>query len=112
NAHFPNRQIQWGGVYANLAAAQSGLSNTTPIFSGTNRRMLNDVITINNPWTTTLTLGANSSVEVTDTVTPILASGNAAKNGGVAIPNITDGFTGAAPDIGALIAGRAIPLWG
>jgi hypothetical protein len=112
NSWFPNRQIQWGGVFANLAAAQSGLANTSPIFSGTNRRMENDNVTVTNPWTTTVTLGANSISEVTATYTPELSGGTAPKNSGVVIPNITDGFSGAAPDRGAIIAGRLIPTYG
>ena len=44
--------------------------------------------------------------------TPILAAGTAPKNSGVAIPNISDGFSGAAPDRGAIIAGRPIPQYG
>jgi hypothetical protein len=49
---------------------------------------------------------------VTATYTPVLAAGTSPKNSGVAIPNITDGFTGAAPDRGALISGRAVPAYG
>lgn len=112
NAWYPNRQIQWGGIYANLAAAQAGLGATTPIFSGSTQRMANDVITVNNPWTTTVTLGATAATEVTDTYTPVLSSGDNAKNAGVAIPGITDGFTGAAPDIGAVIEGRSSVVYG
>jgi hypothetical protein len=28
------------------------------------------------------------------------------------LPNITDGFTGAAPDLGALEVGQPLPTWG
>jgi hypothetical protein len=112
NSWFPDRGLQWGGVYQSLASAQSGLSNTTPIFSGTNRRMQNDNITVSNPWTTTVTLGANSFTEVTATYTPELAAGTTPKNSGAVLPNITDGFSGAAPDRGALIAGRGVTVWG
>src|SRR5262249_31922768 len=52
NSWYPNRQIQWdGGVFGNLAAAQSGLADRTPVFSNTTRRMENDNITESNPWT-------------------------------------------------------------
>jgi hypothetical protein len=112
NSWYPNRQIQWGGIYSNLAVAQSGLSNTTAVFSGTSRRMENDNITTSNPWTTTVTLGPTSLSEVTATITPILASGTTPKNSGVVIPNVTDGFSGTAPDRGALISGRAVQTWG
>jgi len=74
--------------------------------------MDNDNITVSNPWTTTISLGANSLTEVTGTYTPTLAGGTAPKNSGAVIPNITDGFTGTSPDRGALISGRDLPAWG
>lgn len=112
NSWYPNRQIQWGNTYSNLAAAQNGLSATTPIFSGSTHRMENDNITTANPWTTTITLGANSLTEVTQSYTPVLANGTSPKNSGTNIPNITDGYSGTAPDRGALIEGRPVPGWG
>jgi hypothetical protein len=114
NSWFPNRPIQWGGVFSNLAAAQAGLGTTTPVFSGSNRRMQNDNITESNPWTTTITagFGSDSLMPVSNTFTPILRPGTSPKNSGVVIPNITDGFSGAAPDRGAIIEGRPIPQYG
>jgi hypothetical protein len=112
NSWFPNRQIQWGGVYANLAAAQSGLPNTTPVFSGTNRRMANDNITTTNPWVDTITMPANSAIEYTGAFLPALKAGETPKNSGVVIPNITDGFSGGAPDRGAVIGGRPPVVYG
>lgn len=111
NGWYPDRTIQWVGVYANLATAQSGLSATTPIFSG-KQRMVNDVIVLTDPFTTDITLGANALTEITTFYTPIIQAGSAALNAGMAIPNITDGFSGAAPTIGAIIAGRATPAYG
>ena len=104
-------------MFGSPAAAQSGLTSTTPVFSGSTRRMQNDNITESNPWTTTIGigpggLGTDSLTEVTGTFTPILRPGTAPKNSGVAIPNITDGFSGAAPDRGAIIEGRPIPQFG
>jgi hypothetical protein len=74
--------------------------------------MENDNITQPDPWTTTVTLGPNSLTEVLATHTPALAAGTAPKNSGVAIPNITDGFSGAAPDRGAIIGGRDLATYG
>jgi len=37
---------------------------------------------------------------------------NAAVDRGVVIPNVTDGFTGAAPDLGALERGLPAPQYG
>jgi hypothetical protein len=41
-----------------------------------------------------------------------LKSGSAAIDRGVALPNVTDGFTGRAPDLGALEYGQAPPHYG
>lgn len=114
NSWFPNRAVQFAHSYypGGLTAIQSGISNRTPIFSGTNRPFSNDNITTSNPWTTTVTLGANALTEVTATYTPVLAAGSAPKNSGVPIPNITDGFSGSAPDRGATISGRAPVQYG
>jgi hypothetical protein len=112
NSWYPDRQIQWDGVFSNLADAQRNLGNTTPIFSGTNRRMQNDSTTVFNPWTTTITLGSDSLTEVTASYTPALSPGDPAKNSGVVIPNITDGFNGGAPDRGAIIEGRTPAVYG
>jgi hypothetical protein len=41
-----------------------------------------------------------------------LQPGSAAVDRGVELPNITDGFTGRAPDLGALEVGRPLPVYG
>jgi hypothetical protein len=41
-----------------------------------------------------------------------LRPGSAAIDRGVAIPNVNDGFTGSAPDLGALEAGQPLPVYG
>lgn len=113
NSWFPNDGFQMAGqFFANLASIQSGISNRTPIFSGTNRPFENDNITVTNPWTATITLGADALTEVTATYLPILSGGSAPKNSGVVIPNITDGFSGASPDRGAVIEGRDSVFYG
>lgn len=112
NSWFPNTGIQWSGVWANLAAAQAGIASTTPIFSGATKRLTNDNITVSDPFVTPIALGANYYTEITTAYTPILANSTAPKNSGVAIPNITDGFSGAAPDRGAIISGKSIPQYG
>jgi len=113
NSWYPNRDIQWDfDIFDNLNDARNNLRATTPIFSGATRRLEQDNITTSNPWTTTVTLGPNSLTEVTQSYTPVLAAGTAPKNSGAVIANITDGFSGGAPDRGALISGRAVPNWG
>ncbi len=112
NSWYPDRQIQWDGVYSGLTQAQNQLGNTTPVFSGSNRRMSFDNLTVANPWTSQITLGADSLVEVQSSFVPQLGAGTAPKNSGVPIANINDGFAGAAPDRGAIIDGRPMPSWG
>ena len=41
-----------------------------------------------------------------------LRKGSAAVDRGIALPNVTDGFTGQAPDLGALEVGRPVPVYG
>jgi hypothetical protein len=41
-----------------------------------------------------------------------LRAGSAAVDHGAVIPNVTDGYTGAAPDLGALEAGKPAPHYG
>jgi hypothetical protein len=41
-----------------------------------------------------------------------LRPGSAAVDRGIELPNITDGFTGRAPDLGALEVGRPVPVYG
>ena len=41
-----------------------------------------------------------------------LKPGSAAVDRGVALPNVTDGFTGKAPDLGALEVGQPVPVYG
>lgn len=113
NSWYPNLIFQWPEYsYPNLQAAMSGLANTSPVFSNSTRRMQNDNITTSNPWTTAITLGVDYHTEVTTGYIPTLSAGSAPKNSGVSIPNITDGFSGSAPDRGAIIEGRPIPQYG
>lgn len=116
NSWFPNNGIQMkGGAWGNLAAAQSGISNSSPVFgsfhSPSNRPLNSDNITTSSPWVTAATLGASSSVQVTATYSPTPNHASLLATG-VAIPNITDGFSGAAPDRGAIISGRPMTVWG
>jgi hypothetical protein len=115
NSWFPNQPVWWpnsGSSFNSLAAAFAGLPATTPVFSGATKRHEQDNITISNPWTVTVTLGADYSTEVVGPYTPALEASTAPKNSGVVIPNITDGFFGGAPDRGAIIEGRTIPQYG
>jgi hypothetical protein len=112
NSWYPNIGLQWGSVYNSLAAAQAGLPNTTPIFSGQTKRMFQDNATTADPFEPAVPTGTNFLSEVTGTFVPTLETGSSPKNSGVTIANITDDFTGAAPDRGAVISGRAPIAWG
>jgi hypothetical protein len=113
NSWFPNAIFQWPeGNFPNLASAQNGLPATNPVFSGLTHRQSQDNITVSNPWTVSVDLGVDYHTEVLTAYTPILAPGTTPKNSGVVIPNITDGFTGGAPDRGAIIEGRPIVQYG
>ncbi len=115
NSWYPNAGVWWsnsGGSYTNLADAYTRLPARTPLFSGTTKRHEQDTITTINPWTTSITLGNDYKTEITAKYVPTLASGSAPKNSGAVIPNITNGYSGSAPDRGAIISGRSLPLWG
>ena len=112
NSWYPDAGIQWDSNYGSLSQAQRNLAATTPVFSGSHQRMEEDNLTVSNPWTTEVTLGASSLTEVKQTYTPVLADGTSPRSSGAVIPNITDGYAGPAPDRGALITGRGAPQWG
>jgi hypothetical protein len=115
NSWFPNAGVLWtnsGGSFGSIASAFAGLPATTPVFSGSTRRHEQDNITVSNPWTATVTLGSDYLTEITTPYVPALAAGTSPKNSGAVIPNITDGFSGAAPDRGAVIQGRPAPQFG
>ncbi len=116
NSWVPNNGIQMkGGFWGTLAAAQSGISNSQPIFgsfySPNNRPLAQDNITISQPFSTAVTLGANSSNNYAGSVVPT-PNHASLLNTGLALPNITDGFSGAAPSRGAIIVGRQAPFYG
>lgn len=117
NAWYPNGQVWWttsGASYATMSQAINGVgqTETSPLFGSATRRHQSDVLTTSDPFAPPVTLGASHLVRVTATQVPALAAGAAMRNAGVAIPNITDGHTGAAPDMGAIIGGRPAVAYG
>jgi hypothetical protein len=115
NGWFPDGSVWWsstGGSFGSIAAARSGLTMTPPLFGSSSARHTGDVITVRDPFQSPITLGANHLTEFTAQTTAALRSDANVRGAGVALPNITDGFTGAAPDIGAVISGRPVPRWG
>ena len=115
NAWYPDRTVMWstsGGSFPNMATARSSLPATKPVHGESTRRHDGDVITEANPFVEEVKLGENYLTQITHPYVPTLADGSAPREKGVAIPGITDGFSGGAPDMGALITGRPTPAWG
>jgi hypothetical protein len=115
NSWYPDRQVWWSvteGLFENLSAAFGSLGATAPVFSGSTRRHEGDNISENDPFVTSIDLGPDYHTQVDTLYSPWLSSGTAPKNSGAIIPNITDGFSGDAPDRGALISGIPPPIWG
>lgn len=123
NAHWPDIKIQWENdlgqdSFVNLATAKTSIRNTLPLFPSAaglgapTKRHTNDVISELQPFVTPIVMGETPVTEVTGQVVPVLSSGAAAKNAGVVIPGITNGFSGSSPDIGAIIDGRPVVEYG
>lgn len=98
NGWYPNRSFNWStaGAAVNLAAAKTLYAP----------QMSNDVVVTSDPFETDITLGADYSTKYTGNVYPKLEFSSAAKNAGVEIDGVTDGYSGLAPDIGAVISGQ------
>ena len=117
NAWFPDGAVWWsssGASYGSLtdAIVGAGQAATTPLFGEATLRHANDVVTAADPFVAPVVLGADHLTRVSTTGAPALAAGTTPKNAGTAIPNVTDGYRGPAPDIGAVIEGRPTPQWG
>lgn len=117
NAWFPDGAVWWtgsGASYGSMteAIAGAGQPATTPLFGDATMRHADDVVTVADPFSSPVTLGADHLTLVTTQAAPALAADVAPKHAGAPIANVTDGYAGAAPDIGAVIEGRALPQWG
>lgn len=115
NAWYPDGDIWWtssGGSGNGLEKVRAKLPDTKPLFSGLTKRHTGDIICAANPFEDDVVLGENHLKQIEKPYVPKLKSDAMPRGKGVAIPGITDGFTGDAPDIGAIIAGRPIPQWG
>jgi len=115
NGWYPDGSFWWstsGPSATSLAGIKAAMTATVPLFGGLTQRHANDLISEADPFDTDVTLGATYDVQVTTEYEPSLQAGSVLLNAGVEIPGITDGFSGAAPDIGAVITGRAAPTVG
>ena len=70
------------------------------------------MITESNPFVEEIKLGGDYLTRITQLYVPRLADGTAPRAKGVPIAGVTDGFSGAGPDMGAVISGRPLPTWG
>jgi hypothetical protein len=95
-----------------MAQARSRLGATKPVFSGSTKRHEGCVISQSDPFVEDIKLGDNYLKRITRLYAPVLSDGTAPRGSGVAIPGITDGFSGQAPDMGAMITGVKAPTWG
>jgi hypothetical protein len=118
NSWYPDGSIYWtnsspgSASHANLAAAYSGLTATTPVFGGqTQRHYQDNITTSDSPFTYTIDLHEDHHEEVTSYYVPA-PDDTQLENTGVAITGVTDGYDGVAPDRGAIISGRDVPLYG
>jgi hypothetical protein len=108
NAWFPDGAVWWsssGGSFASIAEAREGLPASTPLFGDFATRHEGDVITTSDPFALAIDLGGDHLTEVS-VDRPAIAAGATPESSGVAIANVNDGFSGAAPDMGAIIEGR------
>jgi hypothetical protein len=115
NGWYPDGDIWWsgsGGSFSSLAEAYAGLPATEPVFGTSSQRHEGDLVLEQEPFETAVPLGSDHLTQVTTLFVPTLNGSSAARNAGMEIPNITDGFSGAAPDMGAIISGRSTPAWG
>ena len=115
NAWYPDRGVWWsasGGSFPNIAAARVRLPATKPVHGESKRRHEGDLITEADPFVEDIKLGENYLTQITRSYVPMLSDGAAPRRKGIPILGITDGFSGSAPDMGALISGRPVPTWG
>jgi Right handed beta helix region len=115
NAWFPDGTIWWttsGGSFKSLAGAFIGLPATEPVFGASTNRHEGDIALREEPFAQPIALGTDHLTEVTGTPIPALRPGAPPVGAGIVVPNVTDGYAGRAPDMGAIIAGRASPTWG
>lgn len=116
NGWFPDAATWWSNTGSSFStmtdAIRMGQRAHTPLFGTGTVRHQNDVVTTTDPFAVPVVLGASHLNEVTATYTPALASGSTPRGAGLALPNVTDGYSGTAPDMGAIMTGRPLPRWG
>jgi hypothetical protein len=115
NAWYPDNKVWWtksGGSSSTVAAARARLPATTPLFGDSTHRHDHDVVAEREPFRTPVRFHDAYFEPLEPLYEPVLAERSRLKHAGVAIPGITDGFAGRAPDIGAVIEGLPAPIVG
>jgi hypothetical protein len=115
NAWYPDGSVWWsatGGSFSSIAEARAGVPATTALFGASTSRHQHDVITESEPFASPIPLGSDHLTELDTSLVPAPKAGAAFEAAGTPIPNVTDGFSGTAPDMGAIITGRPPPAWG
>ncbi len=115
NGWYPDEGFSWPGgrnSFRTLDEAQYKIKPTQPVFGSSTQRHEDDLISEANPFSAKIKLGNDYLQEITSYYTPELSDKSKLRNAGGIIPGVTDGFSGKAPDIGAIITGRPAPLRG
>jgi hypothetical protein len=115
NGWFPDGQVWWtksGGSFTSLQDARSKLPASIPLFGTLTQRHANDFISDADPFEQAINLGPSHRTEYKSTPRVALRAAAGAKRAGTPIANVTDGFSGTAPDVGAAIEGRPPVRWG
>ncbi len=115
NAWYPDRSFWWtgtGGSAKSMAAVRDKLPATKPVFGTSTKRHEHDLIIAANPFAEEIKLGPDFLTQTPKLYVPKLAETSKARGAGRVIPGVTDGFSGKAPDIGAVITGRKDPIRG
>lgn len=100
NGWWPDGTFVFFNTWANLA----DLASNSP-YEASGR------IVEAQPFMVPIVLGSTYATQIAPR-SPLLAAGSVAVDGGQIIPNVTDGFAGAAPDLGAWERGAALPVYG
>lgn len=116
NGWYPDEGWHWTWdtteSYNSLAEIQAGIDPVNEIFSGGGARHLNDVVSEVQPFQTQIVLGDGHHTEITTEYIPSLTPGGVSSESGLEILGVTDGYSGAAPDRGAIISGRELVRYG
>lgn len=115
NGWYPDARVMWtksGGSFSSIQSARTRLPDTEPVFGDSRRRHDGDVIAEANPFETAIRFPSSYDDPVLPLYEPKLAPGSRLRGAGAIIPGVTDSFAGGAPDIGAVITGRPIPVVG